>query len=151
MLFRLTAPFILLALFVAACSAPTPPDPFRLNGLWGGVMNHAGTDFAVFALDVSTTSGGVVSGYGLLRSSTADVYVNVTGVTRPAQINLTLTDLYNDTLAVSGSVEGDVIRGDWTYASHSLGGSFRMAPEENIHLLDTRQAAGRLADLFMAQ
>lgn len=101
-------------------------------------MNYAGTDYFVFAMDVSTSAEGTVSGYGIFTgdpTGQTGAYVTVTGSTQPASANLTLTDLYNDTIRLSGNVEGAVVRGTWTYPSGSVSGSFRMAAEENVHLL----------------
>jgi hypothetical protein len=135
---------IALVLLVAACSTPTPPQPFRLNGIWGGVMNYAGTDYFVFATDVTTSAGGTVSGYGVFTgdpTGQTGAFVTVTGTTQPASVSLTLTDLYNDTIRLSGNVEGAVVRGTWTYPSGGVSGSFRMAAEENVNLL-SHQAYG---------
>lgn len=145
-----------LVLLVAACSTSAPPQPFRLSGIWGGVMNYAGTDYFVFAMDVSTSTGGAVSGYGIFTSDPTGqtgAYVTVTGSTQPAAINLTLTDLVNDTIRLSGNVEGAVVRGTWTYPSGSVSGSFRMVAEENVNLLshqpyDARTHTQPLSSLF---
>lgn len=100
-------------------------------------MNYAGGDYFVFAVDVATSSAGEVSGFGVLTNdpNAGGVLVNVTGYTEPRRINLTLTDLWNDTLRLDGSVEGSVIRGTWSYPAGAISGSFRMAAEENVDLL----------------
>jgi hypothetical protein len=101
-------------------------------------MNYAGVDYFVFVVDLETTSGGVVSGYGLFTSDPTGqtgVWVTVSGSTLPTSVSLTLRDSVNDTIQLSGNVEGSVIRGSWIYASGGVSGSFRMAAEENVHLL----------------
>ena len=101
-------------------------------------MNYAGTDYFVFAMDVNTSAGGTVSGYGVFTgdpTGQTGAYVTVTGTTQPGSVSLTLTDLYNDTIRLNGNVEGAVVRGTWTYPSGSVSGSFRMAAEENVNLL----------------
>lgn len=146
----------LLALLAAGCSSPSPastPTAYRLDGIWGGVMNHAGTDFGIFAMDVETTlngSSGTVSGVGVLRNESADVLVDVTGATSPGSVDLTLTDAVNDTIRLSGTVEGPVIRGSWSYPSAAVSGSMRMTREENVDLLSAAWGGGAatLADLF---
>lgn len=128
---------LVVAAVLAGCSS-TPPQPYKLSGFWGGVMNYGGVDFMVFAMDVSTTASGTVSGYGIVTDDptiSSGVWVQVTGVTQPTAVNLTLTDLVNDTIQLSGNVEGAVIRGTWSYASGGYGGSFRMVAEENVDLL----------------
>lgn len=141
------------ALLLAACSGGSQ-RAFNLNGIWGGVMTSAGTDFAVFAMDVTTTSSGAtgtVSGYGIARGAGGDVYLNVTGSTGRASIALTLTDVYGDVIRLNGSVDGSRINGTWTYPAGGQGGSYRMAHEDNIHLLSlsTNDATGgAVQDLF---
>lgn len=117
-------------------------------------MNYQGSDFAAYALDLSTTvsgSSGTVTGYGLMRGNGADVYLSVTGTTQPTSVSLTLTDLANSSLLFTGNVEGKVIRGTWSYPSRSMSGSFRMSYEDNIHLLESMSVQGvrgSLMDLF---
>jgi hypothetical protein len=144
-----------LVLLITGCNA-APPQPFKLNGIWGGVMNYAGADYFVFAMDVATSTAGTVSGYGLLTddpTGQTGAFVTVTGSTQPTVVSLTLTDLYNDTVRLSGNVEGAVVRGTWTYPSGSVNGSFRMAAEENVELLgryalDSGQHARTLSSLL---
>ena len=127
-----------LVVLLAGCGTSPPPQPFRLNGYWGGVMNYAGVDYFVFVVDVNTSSAGSVTGYGLFTgdpTGQTGVWVTVTGNTQPTSVNLTLRDGVNDTIQLSGNVERAVVRGSWFYASGGVTGSFRMAAEENIHLL----------------
>jgi len=128
----------LIAFLLAGCSSPAAPSPFRLAGVWGGVMNSGGVDVAAFAMDVTTDvsgSTGSVVGYGVLSDGTGEVYVSVTGTTQPSDVRLTLTDALSDTIALDGSIEGALIRGSWSYPAGGLSGSMRMAREENIDLL----------------
>jgi len=156
---RLIGSALLFAVLIAGCSSPAAPSPFRLAGVWGGVMNSGGVDFMAFAMDVTTvvsSSTGSVDGYGILVDGTVEVYVSVTGTTRPSEVRLTLTDAASDTIVLDGSVEGAVVRGSWSYPAGGLSGSMRMTREENIDLLtvgsragDPKEAAsGVLDDLF---
>ena len=101
-------------------------------------MNHAGVDYFIFVVDVNTSSAGSVTGYGLFTgdpTGQTGVWVTVTGTTQPASVDLTLRDSINDTIQLSGNVEGAVVRGSWFYPTSGVSGSFRMTAEENIHLL----------------
>lgn len=144
--FRLIGPAIVATVLIAGCSAPaSAPSPFRLAGMWGGLMNSGGVDFAAFAMDVTTdvsSSTGSVGGYGVLSDGSGEVYVTVTGTTRPGDVRLALTDGVSDTIVLTGSVEGALIRGTWSYPAGGLSGSMRMTREENIDLL----AAGAGSD-----
>ncbi|MDZ7802308.1 MAG: hypothetical protein U5K81_16135 [Trueperaceae bacterium] len=147
---------LLSAALLTACGSSTDgraPTPYRLDGVWGGVLNDQGVDFAAVAIDVTTTGGGstgTVSGYGVLLDEDSEVYLNVTGTTRPGSVDLTLTDAYDDSIFVSANVEGQVLRGTWRYPSLAMSGSMRMAEEENIDLLAMRgtRGQGRLADMM---
>lgn len=99
---------------------------------------------------------GSVGGYGILSDGTGEVYVSVTGTTRPGEVRLTLTDAASDTIALNGSIDGALIRGTWSYPAGGVSGSMRMTREETIDLLavgvgtdDPEQVAdGVLDDLF---
>ena len=156
---RLIGSVLLAAVLIAGCSSPAAPSPFRLSGIWGGVMNSGGVDFMAFAMDVTTdvsSATGSVGGYGMLSDGTGEVYVSVTGTTGPGEVRLTLTDAVSDTIVLDGSVEGALIRGSWSYPAGGLSGGMRMTREENIDLLaagfrdgDPKKAAsGVLDDLF---
>ncbi len=158
--FRLLGSALLTVIVIAGCSSPAAaPSPFRLTGIWGGLMNSGGVDFAAFAMDVTTdvsSSTGSVGGYGILSDGTGEVYVSVSGTTRPGEVRLALTDAASDTIVLNGSVEGALIRGTWSYPAGGLSGSMRMTREENVDLLtagagpDDRDelADGVLDDLF---
>lgn len=111
--------------------------PIQVEGIWGGVLNQSGDDFAIFAMDVTTTSTGVVSGDGAIRfaASANDVPVSVSGATTPTSIAITLTDVADDTIIIDARKEGRVYRGTWRYPSGSLEGSVRVVSEENVDLL----------------
>ncbi len=117
-------------------------------------MNHAGTDYFLFAMDVTTSATGAVTGIGIVTddpSGQTGALVMVTGTTQPAAVTLTLTDLANDTVRLTGNVEGAVVRGAWTYPSGDVSGSFRMAAQENIDLLSRpTPAAASHAQLLAA-
>ena len=139
-----------LAAFLAACGGTAVPRPIQLNDVWGGVMNHAGSDFLAFAIDVETEvdgSVGTISGVGVASDGDGHIYLTVTGSSRPNEVKLTMTDLYGDAIRFDGSQEGDVIRGTWSYATLAMSGSFRMAEEENVDLLAARTAAVGFAEL----
>ena len=133
----------LLALIVVLVGCGTsPPQPYSLGGYWGGVMRYGGMDSFVFVVDVTTSAEGSVSGYGLFTSDPTlerRVWVTVTGNTQPTSVSLTLRDATNDTIQLSGNVDGSVVRGTWVYAALGMSGSFRMAAEENVDLLGQRQ------------
>ena len=99
-------------------------------------------DSFVFVVDVTTSTEGTVSGYGLLTSDPTlerRVWTTVTADTQPTSVGLTLRDETNDTIQLSGNVYGSVVGGTWVYATSGMSGSFRMAAEENVDLLGQRQ------------
>lgn len=135
----------LLVLFLAGCSS-SPSQATNLNGVWGGVLTTSGYDFAIFAMDVSTSvsgSSGTVSGYGLMSdlSASGDVYLSVSGSTGPNSLSIVLTDYVGDTIRLTASPSGQRIDGTWSYPREGLSGTFRMAREENIHLLGAAPAS----------
>ena len=149
---------VLVTSLVACSSAGSGSRPLEINGVWGGVLSYADGDFAVFAMDVSTTvsgGAGTVSGYGLMTDGYYEVPLTISGTTRRGTAELILTDLSGDRVYLSGNQEGRLIRGSWNYPSEGVSGTFRMSNEDDIDLLSRAQvqssSAGRLADLFGGQ
>ena len=139
---KLKAIMLLSLLVVLLVGCSSPPQPLRLSGIWGGVMSYGGVDGFVFAVDVTTSAEGSVSGYGVFTSDPTlerMVFVTVTGNTQPTSVSMTLRDLANDTIQLSGTLDGAVVRGTWVYATLGMSGNFRMVAEENVDLLGRRQ------------
>lgn len=154
--FRLFVVVAMLATLLVSCSnaGGSGNRPLQINGLWGGVLSYAGGDFAVFAMDVTTSvsgSSGTISGYGLMTDGSLDVPLAITGTTRQGEVALVMTDAYNSRIYLSGESAGQLVRGNWSFPNGSVNGTFRMSYEDNIHLLSSAQsmstATGRLTDL----
>ena len=101
---RLLIGIALLASLLVACSNPgagAGRGPVEITGIWGGVFTHSGSDFAVFAMEVTTAvsgSSGTISGYGLMTDGYTDVLLSVSGSTGPDTVEVILTDVVNDRL-----------------------------------------------------
>mgnify|MGYP006451237277 CR=1 FL=1 len=111
--------------------------PLQIEVIWRGVLNQSGADFAVFAMDVTTTTSGVVSGNGAIEFYGSGDYVSLsaTGSMTSTEIAITLKDAVNDTIIIDARREGDLYRGTWRWPSLSAEGSVRLAAEKNGGLL----------------
>ena len=126
--------------FLSACGGGgggSSDAPLQIEGVWGGILNDGGDDFAFFAMGVTTTASGVVSGSAAMQAvgSGNVIALSATGSTTSTEIAITLTDVVNDTIIVEARREGDVYRGTWQYPALSMAGSVRLAAEENVGLL----------------
>lgn len=140
-------------LVLSGCgTAPQPPRPAQLTGIYGGVMNIGSTAFLAYAMDLEMGGNSQVSGVGLLSDGSIDVYVYVTGYTDVAYAYLSLVDGVGDRIYISADQVGQIFRGTWKTSFSYDQGTTRFTNEANIDNLSLQgqggNSTGFLNDLF---